>query len=37
VGFCERGNEPLGSMEGQKFLGHLSNYQLLKRDCVTWS
>jgi hypothetical protein len=32
VGFCEYGNEPLGSIKGEKFLNQLSDHQFLKKD-----
>jgi hypothetical protein len=35
--FCERNNEPSGSMKGGEYLGQLSNYQLLKLDPALWS
>jgi hypothetical protein len=31
---CERGNEPLGSIQGVEFLDYLSDCMLLKMDSV---
>jgi hypothetical protein len=34
---CEHGNEPSGFIKGGKFLGHLSEYFLLKKDIDQWN
>jgi hypothetical protein len=35
--YSDRDNELGGFMKAWKFLGHLSDYQLLKKDFVAWS
>jgi len=37
MGSCEHRIEPSCSIKGEEFLGKLSDYQLLKMDCVQWS
>jgi hypothetical protein len=38
VGDCgEHGNEPAGTMNGEKFLDKLSSYQVLKKDSDLWN
>jgi len=37
TGFCEQGNETSVSIKGEKFLDHLSDYQVLMKDYVPWS
>jgi hypothetical protein len=32
AGFCEHGNEPTGSIKGEKLFEPVSDYQLLKTD-----
>jgi hypothetical protein len=34
AGCCEHGNEPLGSIKGERFLEYMSDSRLLK-DCVS--
>jgi hypothetical protein len=36
-GFCEHGNEPLGSTKCWKVLKGPSNWQLLKKGSAPWS
>jgi hypothetical protein len=36
AGFCERGNEPSGSIKDEGFVDYLSYYQLLKKDPASW-
>jgi hypothetical protein len=31
---CERGNKPLGSIKGGKYVDHLNDYYLMKKDSV---
>jgi hypothetical protein len=33
AGSCKHGNETLGAIKGREFVYHLSDYQLLKKDC----
>jgi hypothetical protein len=37
AGPCEHGNEFSGSLNYEKSLDRLSDYQLVKQDCVAWS
>jgi hypothetical protein len=34
--YRESGNKSSGSMKGREYLEQLSDYQLLKKDTVTW-
>jgi hypothetical protein len=34
AGSCEHGNEPSGSIKGEKFVGYLRDYQLLRKGSV---
>jgi hypothetical protein len=34
-GWCEHGNEPQGSIKGEKFLDKLSDCRCLKKDCAS--
>jgi len=36
VSSCERGNEPLGSIQRGNFLDQLSVYYVLKKDSAPW-
>jgi hypothetical protein len=36
AGCCEHGKEPLGYVEGEEFLDHLSDYQIINNDSTTW-
>jgi hypothetical protein len=36
VGLCDHGNEPLGFIKGGELLDQLSDYQIFKKDPVTW-
>jgi len=36
AGSCERGNEPLVSIEDGEFFKWLSEYYLLKKDSAPW-
>jgi hypothetical protein len=35
VGYCERGNKPLGSMKDMEFLGQLSDLSTAHRELYT--
>jgi hypothetical protein len=37
AGCCEHGNEPWGSVKGEKFLDLLNDFQLLKEGSASWS
>jgi hypothetical protein len=34
---CEHGNEPSGSIKGDKSFDQLSDHQFLKKDCNRWN
>jgi hypothetical protein len=36
-GFCEHGNEPLGSIKCREILEYVSGWWLLKKDSPLWS
>jgi hypothetical protein len=36
-GFYEHGSGPFGTINGEEFLGQLSDYWVLKKDSASWS